>query len=115
MAFISQRSGQSFFSQRSEYLFCAVSGIIKDYFDDETPSTKEYRQLRNFLRTRLPHIQESDKFLTKLPELFSDKEKHLEKYLLIHGAKIEYFTYTKNVSSTKFSELLSFISKNNID
>ncbi len=81
MAFISQRSGQSFFSQRSEYLFCAVSGIINDYFDDETPSTKEYRQLRNFLRTRLPHIQESDKFLTKLPELFSDKEKHLEKYI----------------------------------
>ena len=39
----------------------------------------------------------------------------LEKYLFIHGAKIEYFTYTKNVSSTKFSELLSSISKNNID
>jgi glycerol-3-phosphate cytidylyltransferase len=39
----------------------------------------------------------------------------LEKHLLNYGSKIEYFTYTKNVSSTKFSELLSAISNNNID
>lgn len=39
----------------------------------------------------------------------------LEKYLLSQGSKIEYFVYTKNVSSTKFSELLSAISNNNID
>ena len=39
----------------------------------------------------------------------------LEEHLLNHGSKIEYFTYTKNVSSTKFTELLSAISNNNID
>jgi glycerol-3-phosphate cytidylyltransferase len=41
-------------------------------------------------------------------ELFND----LELFLKEHGARIEYFPYTKGVSSTKFREILSSIAKN---
>lgn len=39
----------------------------------------------------------------------------LEEYIKINGARIVYFPYTKNVSSSKFSELLTAISNNNIE
>ena len=38
-------------------------------------------------------------------ELFNNLEKELQKY----GSRIEYFPYTKNVSSTKFREILQDI------
>ena len=39
----------------------------------------------------------------------------LEKYLKINDAKIVYFPYTKNVSSSKFTEILSAISNKTIE
>ena len=44
-------------------------------------------------------------------EIFNDLEVFLEE----NNAKIEYFPYTKEVSSTKFSEILTDISNNNLD
>ncbi len=41
-------------------------------------------------------------------EIFDDLEKFLEPF----GAKVHYFNYTKNVSSTKFREILTDISHN---
>lgn len=38
----------------------------------------------------------------------------LEHHLKLHGSKIIYFKYTKNVSSTKFSKLLSSLTQNKI-
>lgn len=39
----------------------------------------------------------------------------LENHLKKHGAKVEYFPYTKNVSSSRFSEILSAISNKSIE
>lgn len=39
----------------------------------------------------------------------------LDSYLKENGAKVEYFPYTKEVSSTKFSEILRDITNNNVD
>lgn len=43
-------------------------------------------------------------------DIFTDMEKYLQK----HNAKVEYFPYTKEVSSTKFKKILSDISSNNV-
>jgi glycerol-3-phosphate cytidylyltransferase len=44
-------------------------------------------------------------------EAFNDLEAFLSEY----NAKVEYFPYTKEVSSTKFTEILTDISSNNLD
>jgi glycerol-3-phosphate cytidylyltransferase len=44
-------------------------------------------------------------------EVFNDLEAFLSEY----NAKVEYFPYTKEVSSTKFTEILTDISSNNLD
>jgi glycerol-3-phosphate cytidylyltransferase len=45
----------------------------------------------------------------------SDIFNNLENYLEEYNARIEYFPYTKDVSSTRFREILTMISNNNID
>jgi len=43
-------------------------------------------------------------------DVFTDMEKYLEEY----NSRVEYFPYTKEVSSTKFREILTDISSNDI-
>jgi glycerol-3-phosphate cytidylyltransferase len=45
----------------------------------------------------------------------SDVFNDLEAFLSEYNAKVEYFPYTKEVSSTKFTEILTDISSNNLD
>jgi len=44
-------------------------------------------------------------------KIFNDLEKYLESY----GAKVEYFPYTKDVSSTQFREILTNIANNSTE
>jgi len=43
-------------------------------------------------------------------EIFTDMEQYLKSY----GARVEYFPYTKDVSSTKFREILTSIANNDL-